>query len=516
MSGQAISTQLELLPDYLSHHLLLTVAALAAGIIVCLPLGFLVTRVKSLQWPTLALAGIFQTIPGLALLALMVPLLGTIGMIPALLALIMYSFLPILRNTVTGILNVDSSVVEAARGLGMNDRQVLYKVEIPLALPVLVAGIRTATVWVVGTATLATPVGATSLGNFIFSGLQTQNVTAILTGCVAAALLAIILDLLVRLVEIAASRRNLKLGLTAVISLLILIGGGLSPMIVTASDSKTPVSTVVIGSKPFTEQYILGEVMAGQLGRAGIKTDIRSGMGSMVLFEALGKGAIDCYIDYTGTIWSNAMNRRKNPGREAILKEMTVWLKREYGIVCPGPIAFENTYGLAVRRQNSEKDDLKTIEDLRRVAADFIIGSDYEFFSRPEWKALRDAYRLDFKEQLTMDPVLMYSAISQGDVDVISAYSTDGRIAAYDLVVLEDPRQALPPYDAVLLLSDNAARSKDIVEALSPLVGGIDDSTMREANKLVDLDGVAVDSAAAFLQSHLQKTLSRRSIEWQK
>ncbi len=503
MISQAIAEQLTLLPRYLGNHLLLTLIALGVGIVVCVPLGLLVTRIKSLQWPTLAVASVFQTIPGIALLALMVPLLGRIGVLPALLALIVYSFLPILRNTVTGILNVDSSVVQAARGLGMSDMQILYQVEIPLSLPVLVAGIRTATVWVVGTATLATPVGATSLGNFVFSGLQTQNVAAILTGCVAAALLAIILDQLVRLLEVAASRRNRTLGSVAIISLLVLIGGGLSPLVIEASDSRDAGPGVVIGSKPFTEQYILAQTAADQLNQSGVRTDIRSGMGSMVLFEALVTGAVDCYVDYTGTVWTNVMKREDIPARKKVLTDMTAWLQQEHAITCLGPLGFENTYGLAVREEDADRHQLQTIADLAAKAPQFTIGSDYEFFSRPEWKALAATYDLDFKQQRTMDPVLMYSAIQQGEVDVISAYSTDGRIAAYNLVVLADPKQALPPYDAVLLLSTAAAARDDVVGSLRSLIGGIDDARMRQANKLVDLDGLSIDSAAAFLQNNL-------------
>ncbi|MBD3232583.1 MAG: ABC transporter permease subunit [candidate division Zixibacteria bacterium] len=499
--GESFAAQLKLLPDYLGHHLLLTLIALITGILVCVPLGLLVTRVKALQWPTLAVASVLQTIPGIALLALMVPLLGKIGLIPALLALIIYSFLPILRNTVTGVLNVDSSVVEAARGLGMSDRQILYKIELPLALPVLIAGIRTATVWVVGTATLATPVGATSLGNFVFSGLQTQNVAAIIVGCVAAALLAIVLDQLVRLIEIATSGRNGILGAAAIISLLLLIGAGLSPMIINASGSKVPAQTIVVGSKPFTEQYILAQTISDRLRESGFKTDIRSGMGSMVLFEAMENGEIDCYVDYTGTIWSNVMKRKDVPSRKEVLQQMTAWLRQKHDILCLGPLGFENTYGLAVREEDARAYRLTAIADLTPRAPELLIGSDYEFFLRPEWESLRDSYHLDFKKKITMDPVLMYRAISQGEVDVISAYSTDGRIAAYGLVVLEDPRQALPPYDAVLLLSSHVANHPELTEALGVLIAGIDDDSMRQANKLVDLDGVSVDSAAAFLRN---------------
>jgi osmoprotectant transport system permease protein len=194
------------------------------------------------------------------------------------------------------------------------------------------------------------------------------------------------------------------------------------------------------------------------------------------------------------------MKRRDTPGRREMLAEMTIWLEREHGVVCLGPLGFENTYGLAVRRQDAETHQLSTIADLARVAPEFAIGSDYEFFSRPEWSALQEVYQLEFRQQLTMDPVLMYSAVTQGEVDVISAYSTDGRIAAYDLVVLQDVHQALPPYDAILLLSEPAAHRQDLVTRLGRIIGSIDDDVMRRANKLVDLDGVSVDSAAHFLR----------------
>jgi len=498
MTYQDVTEQLQLLPDYLGNHLLLTLLALAIGIIVCVPLGCLVTRVKPLQWPVLTAAGVLQTIPGIALLALMVPLLGRIGFVPALLALILYSFLPILRNTVTGILGVDRSVVEAARGIGMTDKQTLINIEIPLALPVLIAGIRTAAVWVVGTATLATPVGATSLGNYVFSGLQTQNLSAIVVGCVAAATLAIVLDQLIRLVEKAASRRSLKLGIIAGLGLVLLIGGGLAPMTIQNQRDGNS-EPVVIGSKPFTEQYILAGLIVNELTLAGLECDTRPGMGSIILFEALAQNAVDCYVDYGGTIWANVMKRSEIPPRDEMLREITTLLKQEYGIVCLGALGFENTYALATRREDAERFGLSSIGDLAPVAGELSMSSDYEFFSRPEWKAIKKKYDLNFKKLITIDPTLMYSAIAQREVDVISAYSTDGRIVDNDLQVLTDPKQALPPYDAIILLSPKAAMRTKLVAQLQGLVGKIDNEAMRQTNKLVDVDGLSVDSAVSFL-----------------
>src|SRR5215472_10232105 len=164
------------LPDYLGGHLLLSLASLAVGLAVSLPLGVLTSRRPRLAELALGVAGVVQTMPSLALLVLMVPLLGgAIGFRPAFVALTLYSVLPILANTVVGIRGVDPALIEAARGLGMNDRQMLRRVQVPLAAPVIIAGIRTATVLVVGTATLATPVGGESLGNYIFSGLEMND-----------------------------------------------------------------------------------------------------------------------------------------------------------------------------------------------------------------------------------------------------------------------------------------------------------------------------------------------------
>ena len=176
-----------------------------------------------LRGALLGLASIVQTVPGLALLALFYPLLlalaalslswfgfgfSAFGFLPAVLALALYSMLPVLRNTITGLQGVDAAILEAAQGVGMTPRQSLFTVELPLALPVMMAGIRTAAVWVIGTATLSTPIGQTSLGNYIFAGLQTQNWVFVLFGCLAAAVLALAVDQLLALIEIGLRHRS--------------------------------------------------------------------------------------------------------------------------------------------------------------------------------------------------------------------------------------------------------------------------------------------------------------------
>jgi osmoprotectant transport system permease protein len=270
------------LPRLLAGHMLLSVTALAVGIGISIPLGLAATRHPRLRGPLLNAAGLLQTVPSIALLALMVVVLGgRIGFMPAFVALTLYSMLPVLRNTVTGIQEVDPALTEAARGVGMTDRQSLLRVELPLAAPVIIAGVRIATVWVVGMATLSTPVGAPSLGNYIFLGLQTRNWIAVLFGCVFAVLLAVVLDQLIRLLEIATARRSSRLGWTAGVALGVLIVGGLLPVLSdfvrvtdggTGTDAASPTTieednaglagqTVVVGAKAFTEQYVLAELL---------------------------------------------------------------------------------------------------------------------------------------------------------------------------------------------------------------------------------------------------------------
>jgi osmoprotectant transport system permease protein len=342
-------------------------------------------------------------------------------------------------------------------------------------------------------------VGATSLGNYIFSGLQTQNLTAVLVGCVAAAALAIIIDQLIHQLEKSVARRSRKGTLIVLALIVLLAGAGVAPLV--SGSLGTNGRTVVIGSKPFTEQYILAEVMSDVVESGGFEPDTRPGMGSIVLFEALAAGDIDCYVDYSGTIWTNVMQRADMLPRALVVREMTRWLDSAHGIVCLGALGFENTYALAVRRETAERYGLESLADLAKVSAELTMGSDYEFYARPEWQALRDKYGLAFEELRTFDPSLMYSAVGQGDVDVISAYSTDGRIVDFNLVTLADPLQALPPYDAVLLLSRAAAIRPGLRPRIETLVGAISDEMMREANRQVDQEGASPDSAASDLLS---------------
>ncbi len=493
--NERLAAAFRVLPDYLGHHVALSAAALALGVALSLPLALAASRSARLRWPLLTLVSLVQTIPSLALLALFYPILlalsalsqrifgvgfPALGFLPALAALTLYSMLPILRNGVAGLLNLDPAVIEAARGVGMSSGQRLFRVELPLAAPVLMAGIRTAAVWVIGTATLATPVGQTCLGNYIFAGLQTEDWTAVLFGCVAAALLALVVDQLLALIEAGAARRSawrVALGGAG------LIAGALAAA-VTLMAAGPPAYR--IGAKNFTEQHILADLIADRLTQAGDSVSQRTGLGSAVIFRALAAGEIDAYVDYSGTIWADVMHRTDHPDRTTMLREMADWLRREHGVVLLGPLGFENAYALAMRRDRAAALGIRSIADLAAHAPSLRLGTDYEFPVRPEWAALRAAYGLRFATSRQYQSTFMYQAVVDGTVDVISAFSSDGRIAADDLVVLSDPRGIIPRYDAVLLIAPQRAADTAFRHVLSPLVGTIDIAAMRRANQMVD------------------------------
>jgi osmoprotectant transport system permease protein len=515
-----VSDLLRGLPPLLASHLELSLVAIGIALALALPLAVVASARPRFAIVALAIAGVVQTVPGLALLALVVPVVAELGgpsfgFVPAAIALTLYAMLPILRNAVTGLRGVDAAVIEAARGMGMTRAQIVRNVQLPLAVPVIAAGVRTATVWTVGTATLATPVGQQCLGNYIFAGLQTRNFQMLLVGVAAAAALAIVLDALLAALERALGGRMRRrawlpagaLVAFATIAIAIvprlvnerartIVGNGAAEPI-----ARDAVTRVRLGGKTFTEQYILVELMRARLERAGVAVDVAQSLGSVVVLDALARDNVDAYVEYTGTLWTNAMKREKNPPRWQILVEVEAWLAREHGVRSLGSLGFENTYALAVRRDVARRLDLHTLADLARHASELSIGADYEFFSRAEWEAVQGAYGLAFAHRTTFDPTLLYDAVARGEVDVISAFSSDGRIAANDLVVLADPLNALPPYDAMILLAPGVAGDARIACVLGSLHVSVEQ--MRQANAMVDRDHETPVAAAAWLDARL-------------
>ena len=476
-------------PPLLAAHILLSAAALLLALVIATPLAIWSARRPAVARVALGIASLIQTIPSLALLALFFPLLlslraivavPALGFLPALLALTLYALLPLLRNGVAGLHGIDPAVIEAADAVGMTPSQKLRLVEAPLAAPVAIAGLRTAATWTIGAATLSTTVGAASLGDLIFAGLQTQSWSLVLAGCVAAAGLALAVDGLIGLVErgLATRRRGLAIG--ALVVLLLGLAAATAPLWRAGGERR-----VVVGAKNFGEQFILARLIGDRLTRAGYTVEYREGLGSAVIFGAVASGEVDVYVDYAGTIWTNEMRRTDTPPRAPMLRDLAAWTAGK-GVRMAGPLGFENAYAFAMKRGDAARLGVRSLADLAARSPSLRLGSDLEFLERPEWAAVRRAYPMRFASTTPYSPTFMYQALASGRVDVISAFSSDGRIAADGLVTLTDPKRAIPGYDAILLVAPAHARDARFLAAIRPLVGRIPVDAMRAANLQVD------------------------------
>lgn len=490
-------------PVLLASHIILAAAAMALGAVIALPVGVFAARHPKFGRVALGFASIIQTIPSLALLALFYPLLlalsfQALGFLPSLLALALYALLPILRNTVIGLNGIDPAVIEAADGIGMTRWQKLHIVEAPLALPAIMGGVRTAAVWTIGAATLSTTVGQPSLGDIIFSGLQTQNWVLVLTGCLTAAALALVVDGLLAMVTNGIETRRRWLWVIPLMAAVLL------PVAILFGQSKEP-RTITIGAKSFSEQYILARVIGARLKAAGYRIQYKENLGSAVIFSALSSNDVDVYVDYSGTLWANEMKRTDVPPRAAMNAAVADWTRAQRKVTTLGALGFENAYALAMRGDVARKYGITSLENLRLPAYEMTLGGDLEFLDRPEWASIRKGYELNFAKTRAFSPTFMYEALKSGDADVISAFSSDGRIAADGLVVLSDPKGIIPGYDALLLIGPKASGDGRLVALLRPLIGTVRVEDMRRANLMVDGQKMSPEDAAKWLDSAILK-----------
>lgn len=494
----ALAEALADLPVLLGDHLRLSMAALLVAILAGFPLIVAVSAMPRARSGLLAAVSAIQTVPAIALLALFYPMLlllaqatgvgiPALGFLPSLLALALYALLPIMRNGAAAFASLPPELVEAADGTGMTRAERLRLVELPLGAPVILAGLRTAAVWTIGTATLSTTVGQPGLGNLIFSGLQTENWIRVLVGCVAAAALALAVDALIGLVESGVARRSRRRWAIGLAGLGALAGAALLPG-ADAAPGRREAPLAVIGAKNFSEQYILAALIEKRLQEAGYRTERRDDLGSAVAYRALAEGDIDIYVDYAGTLWGTVLGRTDNPPPQTMTETLRSQLRSRDGVILLGGLGFDNAYTFAMRRDRAERLGIRSIADLARQSPGLTLGTDIEFQSKPEWTAVADAYALRFAATRAYSPTFMYRALVDGSADVISAFSSDGRIAALGLVTLEDPKRAFPGYEAVLLLSRRVAEDEKLVRTLRPLVGAIPLGLMQQANHLVDRD----------------------------
>lgn len=498
------------------EHLMLTGISTAAAVALGVPMGILLFRYRWIRNPAMGAVGILQTVPSLAMLAFLLALLQKIGVVPALIALILYALLPIVRNTLTGLLEVSPEVMEAAKGVGMTEQQQLRLVRIPLAGPVILAGVRTAAVVGVGIATLSAFIGAGGLGQFINRGLALSDNRLILLGAVPAALMALMVDFCLgglawalrpeRKRDAQGSLKAKVRPVALMMPLLLLAVGGAAYLSAGAPSGESGVPTgegkgvVRIGCKNFTEQIILAEIIAQMIEaktRLVVERHFNLG-GTMICHGAITNGEIDLYPEYTGTAFTVILGHEILSDPDAIFTTVSRAYEQRFDIRWLRPFGFNNTYALCVRATDARDKGWRQISDLRSTAAGLRAGFTAEFAERPDgYPGLRQRYGVSFGHVRDMDPSLMYEALSKGAVDVICAFATDGRILAYDLVLLEDDLHFFPPYHAApVIREETLLRYPELEDLLVRLGGSIDDQRMRDLNARVDCRGRPVRQVA--------------------
>jgi len=475
------------------QHVVLVFIAILVAVVIGVPTGVLLTRYRSLRGPVLGIANVMQTIPSLALFGFLIPLpfIGGIGTRTALVALVLYSLLPIIRNTVTGILGVDPNVREAAVAMGMTSSQVLRQVELPLAMGVIVTGIRVATVIAVGVTTIAAAVGAGGLGVYIFRGLRQYDNNLLLAGALSAALLALAADFFLGLLQrqfsfeakrSVAGSTTRKLLLAA--GVLILVIGGFALW----RGRATSEARVSVGSKDFTESALLAEIVAQMLEARRVSVERRFELGGNLPHEAMVAGTLDLYPEYTGTSYTAILHHTPISDPRAVYEQVKQEYAAKFNVAVSEPLGFENTFAMLVRGDDARRLNLKTISDAAPQAPQWRAGFGQDFMSRADgYPGFSKAYGLKFAEVREMDLSLTYIALSSKQVDLVAGNSTEGRIATLDLFQLADDRHYFPPYEAVYLVrQDSLMRVPALQEVMTKLANGISTDEMRRLNYEID------------------------------
>ena len=479
------------------EHIQISFIALIIALIIAIPLGIYLSYHKKLANIVIAINGVIQTIPSLAILALLIPIVG-IGRKPAIIALILYALLPILHNTYTGITGVDPMYMVTSRALGMNKFQQLTKVQLPLAMPVIMTGVRTAAVLIIGTATLASLVGAGGLGKLILLGLDRNNNYLILLGAIPAALLAILFDFIFKQLE--------KLSIKKILIFLILITfaclfGSIS------SFNNTKKDKLIISGKLGSEPEILinmYKILIEENSKLGV--ELKPGLGkTSFVFNALKNGDIDIYPEFSGTAVFTFLNETPvNNNADDVFAQAQKGMESKFKMIMLKPMSYNNTYAIAVSKKFADENNLKTISDLAKVKDKIKAGFTREFNDREDgYPGLKKLYNFEIPDIKEFEPKLRYVAVQSGDINLIDAYSTDAELAQYNMVVLKDDKHLFPPYQGSPMMREETLKKypelKNILEKLS---GKISDEEMSSMNYRVSVKGEkAEDVAREYLKS---------------
>lgn len=479
------------------EHILISLLAISIASVLGIILGIIISEYRRFSGLILGTVNILYTIPSIALLGFFITITG-VGNTTALIALIIYALLPIIRSTYTGIVNINPLIIEASEGMGSTKLQQLFKVKLPLALPVLMSGIRNMVTMTIALAGIASFVGAGGLGVAIYRGITTNNSAMTFLGSLLIAILALVFDFILGIIEKRlTNRKRVKYKINpklVILGLFIVIFGAYFSL-----NSKKD-KTINIATKPMTEGYILGQMLTELIEQdTDLKVNITNGVGGGTsnIHPAIVKGEFDLYPEYTGTSWE-AVLKKEASYDESKFDELQKEYKEKYNLEYVNLYGFNNTYGLAVNKDIAEKYNLKTYSDLAKVSNNLIFGAEYDFFEREDgYKELQKIYNMDFKKKIDMDIGLKYQAMKDKKIDVMVIFTTDGQLAISDVVVLEDDKKMYPSYRAgTVVRSEILSEYPELKPVLEKLNNILDDKTMADLNYQVESEGKKPEDVA--------------------
>ena len=503
--GTLLTERTDFFAGLLLEHLEISFLAIVIAILLGGLAGILISEFQRAAKPTLAVINFLYTIPSISMLGFLIPFSG-VGNATAVIALTVYALLPMVRNTHTGMSNIDPAVLEAAKGMGSTRMQILFKIKLPLAMPVVMSGIRSMVTMTIALAGIASFIGAGGLGVAIYRGITTNNAAMTMTGSLLIALLALAVDFLLGFPEKRMQKRSAKakktnriLAAAAVVICLALV--------VTSALRTGKEETIHIATKPMTEQYVMGEMLKLLIEQdTDLTVELTQGVGGGTsnIQPAMEGGEFDIYPEYTGTAW-NMVLKNEDVYTEDLFDQLQQEYEENYSMEWRGMYGFNNTYGMVVRREIAEQYDLHTYSDLAAVADQLVFGAEYDFFEREDgYDALCDIYGLNFRETMDLDIGLKYQALEQEQIDVMVVFTTDGQLSASDAVVLEDDKQFYPSY-----LCGNVVRGEVLEEypelnrVFEKVTGLISDSDMAQMNYEVETENrEPEDVAEEYLDAH--------------
>lgn len=480
---------LELLLEHLQISLIAILIAIVLGGIV----GILISEFTRSAKPTLGVINFLYTIPSISMLGFLIPFSG-VGNLTAVIALTVYALLPMVRNTHTGLSNLNPAILEAAKGMGSTRLQILFKIKLPMAMPVILSGIRSMVTMTIALAGIASFIGAGGLGVAIYRGITTNNAAMTMAGSLLIAVLALVVDALLGLVErrLKVRRRPgarprrwaLAAGgatvLCAALAAVMLTRGGGS-------------ETIHVATKSMTEQYVLGEaldILIEQDTDLNVELTQGVGGGTSNIQPAMAGGEFDLYPEYTGTAW-NMVLLEEGVYSEDLFGTLQARYEEDYDMSWLGMYGFNNTYGLVVRREVAEEYGLETYSDLATVAGELVFGAEYDFYEREDgYDALCETYGLSFGSTMDLDIGLKYQALNQGEIDVMVIFTTDGQLSTADAVVLEDDRSFFPSYRCGNVVRNEVLETHpELYDVLETLTDTITDADMAAMNYAVETEG---------------------------